>query len=119
MRYKMFKDIEKCRSRRGSVLKAGCENGAKKRFVFFCILTIYQVGDKINDASIDKKYYYEQTGNKSNSICRACRKICAENALDIAFDASIFEGIIPKQNTDELLKDDTAKRYWIYSPYQQ
>lgn len=91
--------------------------------------TVYYITQMGKDYGIEKmknaliatqenvKYYYEQTGNKSNSICRACRKICAENDLDIAFDASIFEGIIPKQNTDELLKDDTAKRYWIYSPY--
>ena len=67
MRYRPFKDIEKCRSRRGSVLKAGCENGAKKRFVFFCILTIYQVGDKINDASIDKKILAKRNNAKEKN----------------------------------------------------
>ncbi|MBR2896182.1 MAG: restriction endonuclease, partial [Oscillospiraceae bacterium] len=30
------------------------------------------------------KYYYEQTGNKSNSICRGCKKIAADNSIDIA-----------------------------------
>ena len=51
------------------------------------------------------KYYYEQTGNKSNSICRGCKKIAADNGIEIAFDDSIFEGIIPKKNTT----DDDAK----------
>ena len=64
------------------------------------------------------KYYYEQTGNKSNSICRGCRKIAAEHSLDISFDDSIFDGIIPKQNaTDNILSDKNGVRYWIYSPY--
>lgn len=64
------------------------------------------------------KYYYEQTGNKSNSICRGCKKIAADNSIDIAFDDSIFEGIIPKKNTtDDVLTDQGGIRYWIYSPY--
>lgn len=66
------------------------------------------------------KYYYEQTGNKSNSICRGCKKIVADNAIeDLLFDDSIFEGIIPKKNiTDDVLADKNAVRYWIYSPYE-
>ena len=63
------------------------------------------------------KYYYEQTGNKSHSIRRACRRIVAEHNLDIPFDATIFEGIIPKMNTDAVLKDESTQRIWIYSPY--
>lgn len=64
------------------------------------------------------KYYYEQTGNKSNSICRGCKKITSENSIDIIFDDTIFEGIIPKQNvTDNVLADKASVRYWIYSPY--
>ena len=65
------------------------------------------------------KYYYEQTGNKSNSICRGCKKIAADNGIvDISFNDSIFEGIIPKKNaTDEVLADKNAVHYWIYSPY--
>lgn len=64
------------------------------------------------------KYYYEQTGNKSNSICRGCKKIAADNSIEIAFDASIFEGIIPKKNTtDDVLTDKNGVRYWIYTPY--
>ncbi len=54
---------------------------------------------------MNAQYYYGQTGNKSNSICRACRKICEEYNLDLPFDDSIFEGIIPKQNTDKMLQD--------------
>lgn len=64
------------------------------------------------------KYYYEQSGNKSNSICRGCKKIAMENGIDISFDDSIFEGIIPKKNiTDGVLNDQSGVRYWIYSPY--
>ena len=64
------------------------------------------------------KYYYEQSGNKSKSICRGCKKIAMENGIDITFDDSIFEGIIPKENkTDDVLTDKTSVRYWIYSPY--
>lgn len=62
------------------------------------------------------KYYYEQTGNKSTSIRRGCAKVAAENGLDVAFDESIFEGIIPKQTTDTALSsDETAVRYWLYA----
>ena len=62
------------------------------------------------------KYYYEQTGNKSASVRRGCMKVVKDNNLDIAFDESIFEGIIPKQNTDAALTvDTTAVRYWLYA----
>jgi len=62
------------------------------------------------------KYYYEQTGNKSTSIRRGCAKVVTENSLDIAFDESIFEGIIPKQTTDTALSNnDAAVKYWLYS----
>ena len=65
------------------------------------------------------KYYYEQTGNKSTSVRRGCIKIVKENNLEIAFDESIFDGIIPKQTTDTALSnDESAVRYWIYSPYE-
>lgn len=62
------------------------------------------------------KYYYEQTGNKSSSVRRGCAKIVNENQIDIAFDESIFEGIIPKQTTDAALTTDaSAARYWLYA----
>ena len=65
------------------------------------------------------KYYYEQTGNKSNSVRRGCIKVAKENNIDVVFDESIFEGIIPKQTTDTALSnDEAAVRYWIYSPYE-
>lgn len=61
-------------------------------------------------------YYYEQTGNKSNSIRRGCKKVAEENGVDIAFDESIFDGIIPKQTTDAALTVDTgAVHYWLYA----
>lgn len=62
------------------------------------------------------KYYYEQTGNKSNSIRRGCKKIVEENSIDISFDDEIFDGIIPKENTDTALSSDaTAIHYWLYA----
>jgi len=62
------------------------------------------------------KYYYEQTGNKSASVRRGCLKIVKDHNLDIPFDESIFEGIIPKQTTDAALSsDETAVRYWLYA----
>lgn len=62
------------------------------------------------------KYYYEQTGNKSNSIRRGCKKIVEENNIDISFDDEIFDGIIPKENTDTALSSDaTATHYWLYT----
>ena len=62
------------------------------------------------------KYYYEQTGNKSNSIRRGCKKIVEENNIDISFDDEIFDGIIPKENTDTALSSDaTATHYWLYA----
>lgn len=65
------------------------------------------------------KFMYEHSGNKSNSFCRGCRKIAQANNLDIAFDDSIFSGIIPKQNSaDDILSDKTGVQYWIYSPYK-
>lgn len=69
---------------------------------------------KSTQASV--KYYYEQTGNKSNSIRRGCTKLTKKFGIDISFDESIFEGIIPKQTTDAALKaDETATRYWLYA----
>lgn len=62
------------------------------------------------------KYYYEQTGNKSASVRRGCTKIVTDHQIDIAFDESIFEGIIPKQTTDTALTSDaSAVHYWIYA----
>lgn len=43
------------------------------------------------------KYYYEQTGKKSNSFCRGCRNLAEKYGMEILFDDSIFAGIIPKQ----------------------
>ncbi len=62
------------------------------------------------------KYYYEQTGNKSASVRRGCMKVVKDHNLDIPFDESIFEGIIPKQTTDAALSsDEAAVRYWLYA----
>lgn len=65
------------------------------------------------------QYYYEQSGNKSNSICRGCKKLIEKYGIqNITFEDSIFEGIIPKQHAaDEILSDSSSARYWIYSPY--
>lgn len=70
----------------------------------------------LKSTQVSVQYYYEQTGNKSTSIRRGCSKVVKENGLDIAFDESIFDGIIPKQNTDAALTtDSTAVRYWLYA----
>lgn len=70
----------------------------------------------LNSTQISIRYYYEQTGNKSTSIRRGCKKVAESNGVDISFDESIFDGIIPKQTTDSALKtDDSAIRYWLYA----
>ena len=62
------------------------------------------------------KYYYEQTGNKSNSIRRGCRRIVEEAEIALSFGEDIFEGIIPKENTDAALSSDsTVTHYWLYA----
>lgn len=61
-------------------------------------------------------YYYEQTGNKSNSIRRGCTKVAKDNNIDMDFSEKMFEGIIPKESSDAALTvDDTAVRYWLYA----
>lgn len=61
-------------------------------------------------------YYYEQTGNKSNSIRRGCTKVAKDNNVDMDFSEKMFEGIIPKESSDAALTvDDTAVRYWLYA----
>ena len=61
-------------------------------------------------------YYYEQTGNKSNSIRRGCTKVAKDNNIDMDFSEKMFEGIIPKESSDTALTvDDTAVRYWLYA----
>lgn len=62
------------------------------------------------------KYYYGQTGNKSTSIRRSCRKIAEQNEIDISFEDEIFEGIIPKVTSDAVLTtDSTIPHYWLYA----
>ena len=62
------------------------------------------------------KYYYSQTGNKSTSIRRSCRKIAEQNDIDISFEDDIFDDIIPKESTDSVLTTDvSATRYWLYA----
>lgn len=61
-------------------------------------------------------YYYEQTGNKSNSIRRGCTKVAKDNNIDMDFSEKMFEGIIPKESSDTALTvADTAVRYWLYA----
>lgn len=61
-------------------------------------------------------YYYEQTGNKSNSIRRGCTKVAKDNNIDMDFSEKMFEGIIPKESSDTALTvDGTAVRYWLYA----
>lgn len=61
-------------------------------------------------------YYYEQTGNKSNSIRRGCTKVAKDNNIVMDFSEKMFVGIIPKESSDTALTvDDTAVRYWLYA----
>ena len=63
------------------------------------------------------RYFYEQTGAKSNSFLRGCRKIAEKYEIEITLDESLFDGIIPKQTpVDDVLADSSAVRYWMYSP---
>ncbi len=62
------------------------------------------------------KYYYGQTGNKSTSIRRSCRRIGDQYGIDISFGDNIFDGIIPKKSSDTVLTVDAAStRYWLYA----
>ncbi|MBR3849235.1 MAG: AAA family ATPase [Oscillospiraceae bacterium] len=65
-------------------------------------------------------YYYEQTGNTSNSIRRACARIAEDNNIEIPFDISIFVGVKPKQagkyDPDKGDTKDETPRYWLYAP---
>lgn len=76
--------------------------------------------DKMRSALISTqeniKYYYEQTGSKLASVRRGCMKVARDNGLDIAFDESIFDGIIPKEASDTTLTADTKTvHYWLYA----
>jgi len=63
------------------------------------------------------KYYYEQSGNKSNSMRRGCRRLADQNGISISFEEDIFDGIIPKEATDDaLIADKDSVRYWLYAP---
>ncbi len=63
------------------------------------------------------KYFYEQTGNKSNGMCRGCKYVAKEFGIDIDFTEEIFAGIIPKKVTDTTLQDDEETiKYWMYAP---
>ena len=62
------------------------------------------------------RYYYGQTGNKSISIRRSCRRIAEQYGIDISFGDDIFDGIIPKESSDTVLAaDSAAPRYWLYA----
>lgn len=61
-------------------------------------------------------YYYQKTGNRSNSILRGCRKLLAQRMADISFGDEMFDGIIPEQTTDDaLVESQEVVRYWLYS----
>lgn len=63
------------------------------------------------------KYYYEKTGNRSNAMRRECQKLGDAYGLNVSFDDSIFEGIMPKQKeADTVLVEEPMTNYWLYSP---
>ena len=75
-----------------------------------------ELGNALRATLENIKYYYGQTGNKSTSIRRSCRKIAGQNNIDISFEEDIFDGIIPKESSDAVLAVDTAAtRYWLYA----
>ena len=75
-----------------------------------------ELGNALRATLENIKYYYGQTGNKSTSIRRSCRKIAGQNHIDISFEEDIFDGIIPKESSDAVLAVDTAAtRYWLYA----
>lgn len=75
-----------------------------------------KLGNALRATLENIKYYYGQTGNKSTSIRRSCRKIAEQNSIDISFEDDIFEGIIPKESSDAVLAVDTmSTRYWLYA----
>lgn len=75
-----------------------------------------KLGNALRATLENIKYYYGQTGNKSTSIRRSCRKIAEQNDMDISFEEDIFDGIIPKESSDAVLAADTAAtRYWLYA----
>lgn len=75
-----------------------------------------KLGNALRATLENIKYYYGQTGNKSTSIRRSCRKIAEQNNIDISFEEDIFDGIIPKESSDAVLAVDTAAtRYWLYA----
>lgn len=75
-----------------------------------------KLGNALRATLENIKYYYGQTGNKSMSIRRSCRKIAEQNDMDISFEEDIFDGIIPKESSDAVLAVDTATtRYWLYA----
>ena len=103
-------------------------NGRKYSWKANTETTIYFINHIGNDYGKEKmiaalratqeniKYYYEQTGNKSSSVRRGCSKIVNDHQIDMVFDESIFEGIIPKQTTDAALSTDaSAVHYWLYA----
>lgn len=62
------------------------------------------------------KYYYEQTGNRSNGIRQGCKKITEGYGIGLSFDDDIFDGIIPKETTDTALTADISDvHYWLYA----
>ncbi len=75
-----------------------------------------KLGNALRATLENIKYYYGQTGNKSTSIRRSCRKIAEQNDMDISFEDDIFDGIIPKESSDAVLAVNTAAtRYWLYA----
>ncbi len=59
------------------------------------------------------QYYYEQTGNKSNSIRKACQKIADKNEVNISFGDEIFNGLTPKRENIGWIFQGNPKYYDI------
>lgn len=57
------------------------------------------------------QYYYEQTGNKSNSMRNACQKIADQNDIEISFGDEMFNGLSAKRENVGWIFQGNPKHY--------
>lgn len=63
------------------------------------------------------KYFYGIVGTKSHLLRKECAKIATEYNLDLLFDDSIFNGIIPIDSPGDTIDvNDEDVNFWIFSP---
>jgi 5-methylcytosine-specific restriction protein B len=57
------------------------------------------------------QYYYEQTGDKSNSMRHACQKIAGKNEINLSFGDDIFDGLTTKRESVGWIFQGNPKYY--------